>query len=220
MVIAPHPDDEAFGCSGTVFLLNEAGVSSTLVFITSGENLYDKPSAEIVKERVGEARRASGLLKCTETVFLGYPDGGIAKNAGKIYKNLHDIIIKTKPDIVFSPSPVDYHQDHIAASEIGLRLLNSLRSFKLAFYEIYSTFQFTHLIDISEVVEKKKQIILNYKKSLYGKPDIYVSASLGLNAHRSVFVQRKGYFEAFHILEKEDSLDNVIQTLSYRKSLE
>jgi LmbE family N-acetylglucosaminyl deacetylase len=216
LILAPHPDDEALGCSGTVFLLNEAGTHSSLVFVTNGEKLYSGHSAEVSRDRREEAQRASELLKCRETVFLDFPDGETEKNTEEIYKELQAVIEKVQPVMLFSPSPLDYHQDHITTSKIALRLLGAHRSFRLAFYEVYTTLRFTHLIDITEVVDKKKQIIMNYKSSLYGKPDVYVGASLGLNAHRSIFVQRKGYFEAFHVLEREDSTENIPDALLYR----
>lgn len=216
LILAPHPDDEALGCSGTVSMLNEAGTYSSLVFITNGEKLYNGYSAEVSRNRREEARQASALLKCKETVFLDFPDGETEKNAGEIYQELQAVVNTLQPDMLFSPSPVDYHRDHITTAQIALRLLGANRSFSLAFYEVYSTLRFTHLIEITGVVDKKKQIIMNYKESLYGKPDVYVGASLGLNAHRSVFVQRKGYFEAFHILEQGDTIENVRDSLLYR----
>jgi LmbE family N-acetylglucosaminyl deacetylase len=157
------------------------------------------------------------LLGCKEELFLDFPDGEIAHYADDVYEKLQDILMVNKPDLVFSPSPIDYHDDHKATSEIALKLLSNLKFFKLAFYEVYSTLKFTHLIEITEVIEQKKEIISNYHTSLYGKPDLYVKASLGLNAHRSIFTQKEGYYEAFYILEKAENIEFILKDICYRR---
>lgn len=196
--------------------MTKKGISSTVVYVTRGEKLYNGTSHKLAEQRRNEAKRASKLLGCKEGLFLDFPDGEIAHHAEDVYEKLRDIVVANKPDVVFSPSPVDYHDDHIATSEIALKLFSNLNSFKLAFYEVYSTLKFTHLIDITEVIEQKEAIILNYHTSLYGKPDVYVKASLGLNAHRSIFTQKKGYYEAFYILEEEKSLEFILKDICYR----
>lgn len=216
LVLAPHPDDEALGCAGTLMLLNQKGVSSTIVFFTNGESLYENPSPVIGEKRREEGLRASEMLGCNEPLFLVLPDGAVGAHKEEIYNKLADIITLKKPDMIFSPSLIDYHQDHIATSSISLSLLKNIKSFTLVFYEVYSAVRFSHLIDISEVIEQKKQIILTYKTSLYENPDVYVHAFLGLNAHRSVFVQKKGYYEAFYIPESTDDEESVLRYLCYK----
>jgi LmbE family N-acetylglucosaminyl deacetylase len=191
-------------------------IMMTIVYLTRGERLYEKPSKAVAEKRAEEARRVSEVLGCRDIIFLGIPDGGISLHADEAYGKLHEIFNKRKPDLVFSPSPVDYHKDHIATSEVALRLLNATGSFKLAFYEVYSALRFTHLIDITEVIEKKKQIILNYCTSLYDRPELFVDASLGLNAHRSIFMQKPGYYEAFYVIEEEADMESVLNDICYR----
>lgn len=215
LIFAPHPDDEALGCSGTISRINDKGASSTVVFLTDGEGLNGAPSAEVAAARREEGRRASALLGCGEPVFLGLPDGELGNHIDEGRRRLSEIISLKKPDIVFAPSPVDHHQDHIATSVIGLKLLKEHRSFKLAFYEVYSTVRFTHLVDITEVIEQKKEAILTYRTSLYGKPDVYVRVSLGLNAHRSLFTQERRYYEAFWIVEMSPERAEMAEWLTY-----
>jgi LmbE family N-acetylglucosaminyl deacetylase len=217
LVLAPHPDDEALGCAGTVMLLNQKGVSSTIVFITNGEKLYENPSPVISEKRREEGVRASEMLGCNEPLFLNFPDGEIAHHIDKISHELYALIEEKKPDVIFSPSPIDYHADHIAASHIALKLLNTITTFRLSFYEIYSTLRFNYLIDISAVAEQKKRIISTYRVSLYEKPEIYASAALGLNAQRAIFTQKQGYYEAFYVIEKTDDIAGIHDFLSYRE---
>ena len=216
LVIAPHPDDEALGCAGTIMLLNRGGVSSTVLFITNGEKLYENPARDIGEKRRQEGHRVSQMLGCKEPLFLNFPDGEIANHIDMIYHELYVLIEERKPDIIFSPSPIDFHADHIATSRVVLKLLKNINGFRVSFYEIYSTLRFNCLVDISEVVDQKKEIIMNYHTSLYGKPEVYVHAALGLNAHKSIFAQKQGYYEAFYMIGKNDDIANIDDFLLYR----
>lgn len=216
LVIAPHPDDEALGCAGTVFQLNRKGVSSTIAFLSNGERLQGEPSPEIGEQRKYEACIVSGMLGCKEPLFLNFPDGQISSHRDGVYRSLCDVIDKQKPGIVFSPSPFDHHADHIAASRVALELWDAFRCFTLAFYEVYSTIRFNCLIDISEAVGEKKKAISAYQASLYGNPGMYVAAILGLNAQRSIFVQRQGFYEAFYLLTGDEERNGLFDFLRYR----
>jgi LmbE family N-acetylglucosaminyl deacetylase len=219
LILAPHPDDEALGCSGAIFQLNAMGASSTIVFLTDGEQLYGEPNRNVAEKRRNEGLKSSEMLGCREPIFLGFPDGGIATDKKHIYSRLSSIIGLKKPDIIFSPSLVDYHDDHIATARIAVKLLKTLGSFELAFYEVYSLQRFTHLIDISSVMEQKQRIIMNYETSLYGKPGLYANAILGLNAFRSIFLQKEGYYETFFIMRKADELEKAYEFLCYKDYL-
>jgi len=178
--------------------------------------LYGDSSHEIAEKRKEEAVRSSGMLGFRERLFLDFPDGEIGRHKESIYGKLSEIIEQIKPDMVLSPSPIDYHADHIATSGIAMRLLNDFQTFKLAFYEVYSTLRFNYLVDITDVADLKRKTILNYRTSLYGKPEIYVNAALGLNAQRSIFVQEEGYYEAFYMVEKGADLAEICDYLSYK----
>lgn len=216
LILVPHPDDEALGCSGSITLLNNKGAHSTIVYLTNGERLYGDPSEDIAKKRIEEAKKVSNMLGCKETLFLNFPDGETSKYKDKIYKKLQEIIIGKRPELVFAPSPVDFHADHISLSYVVFNLLKDLGSFKLAFYEVYSTIRFNCLIDISEVIGQKKDAILAYNTSLSEKPEVYVHASLGLNAQRAIFTQKKSYYEAFYVVETGYEMEKVLGYLCYK----
>ncbi len=220
IILSPHPDDEALGCSGTIRRLVREGSSVDIVYVTNGERLYGEPSDEIARIRIEEAQRASQMLGCRDALFLGFPDGGLIHHKEDIYQGLKKIIEEKRPEIVLSPSLIDYHQDHLATAEIALELLNTMASFRLAFYEIYETVRFNHLIDISEFVNDKERVIMSYRKSLYDKPEVYVHACLGLNVQRSIFTQKKGYYEAFLIIEKPMDIQKIYDWLCYRKGID
>jgi len=216
VVLAPHPDDEALGCAGTLLQIKKRGGAVSIIFLTDGEMLHGNSSREIAVKRKEEARRSAGLLGCKEALFPGFPDGEIHRHRERVYEKLSEFIGDIKPDIVLSPSCIDYHSDHIATSHVAVGLLSAFRSFALVFYEVYSTLRFNYLVDISDVVGKKEIIISTYRTSLYEKPGLFVKAALGLNSHRSIFVQNEGFYEAFYCVEKNYDFRKIYDYLSYR----
>lgn len=76
--------------------------------------------------------------------------------------------------------------------------------------------RFSCLVDITGVIGKKKEAISLYRKSLYGNPEVYVHAALGMNAQRSLFTLKEGYFEAFYVVGQDSSPDAALDYLTYR----
>ncbi len=91
VVLAPHMDDEVFGCGGTMALAADAGARVTFVYVMDGSKGYPGarlagPSdagaaaaeAELVSRRKGEAHHAAAVLGVSDLVFLDRPDGVLA----------------------------------------------------------------------------------------------------------------------------------------------
>lgn len=89
MAVHAHPDDEAFGSSGTLARYSAEGVTTCLVVATRGEagEIHDPDlSEEEARPRLGQIReqelgRAAGILGLTHLDFLGYEDSGMAGTA-------------------------------------------------------------------------------------------------------------------------------------------
>lgn len=177
LVLAPHPDDETLGCGGTIalYVLNGAAVHSAI--ISDGGKIaheFEDEDINIVTMRKKESLAAAKILGTQQTHFLGYPDGELRKYKDEILQKLEDIIEEFNPDIIFSPSPTDYHDDHITISAIAMELLNKTRGFRVAFYEVYGTVRFNSIVDISSVLELKRKAILSYHYSLFRTPEIFL----------------------------------------------
>jgi hypothetical protein len=81
---------------------------------------------------------------------------------------------------------------------------------RLAFYEIYHPFRFTTPVDISAVMDRKKEVILAYKNSLLGIPELFCHAIEGLNRYRSLVFKRTGMYEAFWVTDRPLSRREII----------
>ncbi len=218
LVLAPHPDDEALGCGGTVALYASKGVEVRVAVISDGgkiANEFADEDIDIVAARKEESLAASGILGVRETYFLGFPDGQLNAHEGKITAKLAEIVGHYRPDIIFAPSPVDFHEDHIAVSEIAAGLLMNPHAMKVAFYEVYETIRFNTLVDISDFIDVKEKAVLCYQYSLFRHPEIYVEAAKALNRFRSFYTRADRYYEALLIISRPTERGELLQWLTY-----
>lgn len=125
LVIAPHPDDEALGCGGTIASLTAAGEKVGVVFMTDGGLAGPGGRVLTAAERSDEARQACEVLgvKPANTWFLGHPDGALGKHAAEATERLAEIIQAFAPARVFLPHRNDVHPDHVASFRIGTNAL-------------------------------------------------------------------------------------------------
>jgi LmbE family N-acetylglucosaminyl deacetylase len=94
LVVSPHPDDESLCCAGVIQQALKAGARVAIVWITSGDgsridtlllqgSLLPSPGRfqALGTRRMQEARAASASLgvAADQQLFLGYPDGGLAR---------------------------------------------------------------------------------------------------------------------------------------------
>jgi len=187
LVLAPHPDDETFGCGGTLALHAKAGDSVKVVFLTNGDQgdrsgKYDK--AEYVTLRRHEAEQACACLGVTDLEFWPYKDRSLAGSRGAL-RQLIGLLEDFRPQIVYVPSPLEFHPDHRAAC---LLLRDALQTcnhdFDVAFYEIGQPVRVNLLVDITGVAEQKADAVSAYASQLEERP--YGDICRALNRYRSL----------------------------------
>jgi LmbE family N-acetylglucosaminyl deacetylase len=125
LIVAPHADDETFGCGGIIALKRRRDVPVTVVILTDGAaSDPDREPAELIRLRQTEARAATALLGVppTEVIFLGGPDGGMialpADRRAAMVRQLAEVIAEKKPAEIFVPHRYDHHEDHEAANSM------------------------------------------------------------------------------------------------------
>jgi N-acetylglucosamine malate deacetylase 2 len=134
LVVFPHPDDEAFGVSGTMAAHIENGTPVTYACLTLGEmgrNLGDPPFATreslplIRKEELKNAAKAVGLQ---DLRMLGYRDKTIEfEDQEKIIADITSIINKVNPSLIITFYPgYAVHPDHDATGAAVIKAVERI----------------------------------------------------------------------------------------------
>ncbi|MEW6571712.1 MAG: PIG-L family deacetylase [Nitrospirota bacterium] len=214
LVLSPHPDDESLGCAGTITLYTQKGTEVCMVVFSQGEKL------ELGIDNMADVRRAetvsaARILGIKKIFFLEFPDEKLSEHKDRIKEELSKIIDETAADLILAPYPLDPHSDHKTVSEAALALMQGRHTFRIAFYEIYQPIRFNKLVDISSVIEKKEEAILTYRKSLLDIADIFWQSMEGLNRFRSFLVKKKGFYEAFWLIDRPVKKSEIVRWATF-----
>jgi LmbE family N-acetylglucosaminyl deacetylase/glycosyltransferase involved in cell wall biosynthesis/GT2 family glycosyltransferase len=183
LVIAPHADDEVFGCGGTLRRFVQAGVRITVIVVTDGE-LGGEAGAQVLRTtREAESSAAAERLGYSAPTFWRLPDYGV-QYGETLVSRVIDALRAANPDLVFAPAPTELHPDHqalaLAAAE-AVRRLGGERS--VAFYEVSAPLVPNMLIDITGVEEEKRAAMQCFTSQLeQQRYDEHIAA---LNRYRS-----------------------------------
>lgn len=134
LVIFPHPDDEAFGVSGTMASHIERGTLVTYACLTLGEqgrNLGNPPFATretLPKIRKKELEKAAKSIGLTDLRMMGYRDKTLEFLPDEELTNLvYNLIEEIQPSLIISFYPgYSVHPDHEAT---GRAVVRAVRKF-------------------------------------------------------------------------------------------
>jgi len=243
VVLAPHPDDETFGCGGALRLLVGAGKKIMVMFLTSGDR--GDPTEEVsppdhfreqgrgsrvtdyslMRER--EAERALLVLGVPDYEFLRFPDRGIHEHYHEALKRLLESVESFGADTIYSPSMVELNPDHRAAAALSMEVQrrcigrpvgnNVPAPIGIVFYEVTTPLRPNILVDITPVYKRKKRAMKRYKSQL--RHSDYLGHITALNTVRALTVNGPRYIEAFWYIDRPLSEEEIAQWLSYRKTL-
>jgi LmbE family N-acetylglucosaminyl deacetylase len=125
MVVAPHPDDDAIACGGTVLRHAQAADRVTIAICTDGRRsraLADP--ALMAAHRKAEAMQAARLMRGVDMRWMGLPEGEWA--IPQMREALGALLEELRPDLVYAPSRVDFHPEHLnVAHALSLALEQS-----------------------------------------------------------------------------------------------
>jgi len=134
LVIFPHPDDEAFGVSGTIATHVENGTPVTYACLTLGEmgrNMGNPPFTNrenLPKIRKDELKEAARVLGIQDLRMLGFRDKTIEfEDEDKLTNTLLAIIEEVNPSLVITFYPgYSVHPDHDATGAAVVRAVEKL----------------------------------------------------------------------------------------------
>ncbi|PJF41597.1 MAG: hypothetical protein CUN54_00925 [Phototrophicales bacterium] len=204
LALAPHHDDESFGCGGALALHRLAGDEVKVVILTDGSKgqMTQHISADYIETRKDEARRACAVLGVTNIEFWGIPDRTLTHD-DDLDDRLLALLNHYQPDLIYAPSPLEYHPDHQAT---GRRLWRVMQDYRLdvdvAFWSVNRPLKHNIAIDITSVVEQKRTACDIYVSQLQNHP--YTDACLGLNRFYSLSVSNHSdYVEPYMLISSQ-----------------
>lgn len=133
LVIAPHPDDEVFGCGGFIHRLKAAGSEVHVLYVTVGTTAdFSARGESTASERVAELERVVSFLNI-DSYAIAFPGNEYhlkldalpeKQLVGAIESGFEVSLQNLKPDLVLTTSTSDHNQDHRA---VGAATLAALR---------------------------------------------------------------------------------------------
>ena len=110
LVVAPHPDDEAIGCGGTVLRHAAAADQVSIAIATDGRRAGGmRDPVGMSATRHAEAKLATQTL-AARLEWLGLPEGDWSVE--QLREALARLLTDLRPDLVYAPSRVDFHPEH------------------------------------------------------------------------------------------------------------
>lgn len=128
LILAPHPDDEIFGCAGLILQLVSQGKPPHIVIMTGGgashKECCDVASSDVIAARRELTLKAAKELGLSHDYihFLDFEDGRIGNRPETEVEKLKNIIATLKPKTLLVPHNGEGWPDHLAVRTLGLDL--------------------------------------------------------------------------------------------------
>lgn len=172
--IGSHPDDLEILCGGTLAKYASNRHKVIMAIVTDGSAGSSELSIEKLKKtRKQEAENSAKIINA-DLYWLGEPDELFFENKETRLK-LINLIRQTKPDIIITHSPFDYHPDHriVSNAVLNASFVSSLPNIKTEYdaHELICpiyymdtlagvNFQPHEYVDITDFFETKKKMLL------------------------------------------------------------
>ena len=163
LVVIAHPDDETFGCGGTLAIHASEGHEVGVICLTCSP-----------VERKIELDNAARILGVDEPII--FMEESLTLGSETIRK-VSDIIVERRPEVVLTHVPFDYHREHRLTHELVKEAVEWAAHTttyeepwlveRLLLVEINTLIPTPHvLVDISDVYDMKARAIEVYKSQV------------------------------------------------------
>jgi selenocysteine lyase/cysteine desulfurase/LmbE family N-acetylglucosaminyl deacetylase len=130
LAVVAHPDDESFGLGAVLTAFQAAGARTGVLCLTHGEaSTLHGVAGDLRVLREGELGEAARLLGVEHVALRDYPDGDLAaQDPDTLAAEVASEVARRGTDglLVFDPSGITGHPDHIAATAAALRCAEQL----------------------------------------------------------------------------------------------
>jgi LmbE family N-acetylglucosaminyl deacetylase len=194
LCLGAHADDIEIGCGGTLLYLKEAMPRLKFHWVVLSTPGPRRQEAEDAAELF-----TAGCDK--EVVLKNYRDGFLPYGGGEVKKFLEELKTRVNPDLIFTPSRGDAHQDHRLIADLTW---NTFRNHLILEYEIpkYDGDMGRPNVFVpleADLYQKKVTHIMDTFESQHAKPWFHGSTFLSLMRLRGMECNSpSGHAEAFH----------------------
>ncbi|MFC3195537.1 PIG-L family deacetylase [Marinicella sediminis] len=174
LAIGAHPDDVEIGCGGTLLRHDQEGDQVHVLTLSQGGQGGD------TAQRNQESRRAALFMNAS--LMLGDLEDTRISEGPETIQVISRAINKFRPDVIYTHSPNDAHQDHRNVYQATLIAARGVPG--LACYQSPSTnihFRPSRFADISDYLELKQQLVQCFdsqtSKCRYLKPSLIAATA-------------------------------------------
>lgn len=216
LIIAPHRDDEILGVGGTILKRKAAGDRVFVCVVTAreGEQIGSDTLTAKVNAEMIEAHKLCGIDQ-----YIGLPFAPIVLEnypRRELNNALFDAIKLAQPEEVYIPHWGDMQKDHRIVTDAAMVALRSkynhpvkriyayetLSETGIGYPTVEKTFTPNVYVDISEYLEKKKDVMCCYASQVGAFPDLRsIEALEALAKFRGATVNVKAA-EAFMLIRE------------------
>ena len=177
LVLAPHPDDEVFGCGGAIAAHRLHGASVHVIVLTNGDRHGE------FAVRAQESEEAARILGYGKPEFWGEKDRQLLSTPALV-ERLAQAIRTLQVDLVYAPSPWEVHPDHRQSAWAAMQAMDLVQgACRLAFYEVGAPLRPNILLDMTPYVQLKIQAMACFvSQQAYQDYSLKISA---LNRYRT-----------------------------------
>jgi LmbE family N-acetylglucosaminyl deacetylase len=178
LAIGSHPDDVELGCGGALARHVARGDEVTICVVTAGTAGPGDGSV-----RIEEQRRSCSILGAN--LEMGdFEDTKVSLQEHELVLFLESVVTKCNPDLVYTHSVDDTHQDHRA---VAIASLGATRKRpRVLAYEAPSSLGFlpNAFVDISDTLDKKLAALACHHSQVTGSTTLDVDAIRGQAMYR------------------------------------
>ena len=199
LVIGAHPDDIEIAAGASIAKLHDAGFKVRALVLSHGERGGNADS------RLTEAEIGAQFLELDGVQVMDFHDTQMQTQAFEIVNSIERIIREFEPDLIFTHSKHDLHQDHQTVHESTLRAARDQRTTILCYESPSVTEEFVpvYYIDVCGYVDVKIEAIHKHwdqHKKPYMNPDL-IRSKLNFRGNQAKIDYAEG-FEVVRMVSK------------------
>ena len=129
LAVVAHPDDESFGLGAVLDGFRRAGARLSVLSLSRGEgSTVHGVAGDLTTLRAAELREAARVLGAGTAVMRDHPDGSLSRRVDDLERDVVEVAreVGAQGLLVFDPSGVSGHPDHVAATSAALGAADEL----------------------------------------------------------------------------------------------